>query len=91
MSEILELKPLLLGSKRTGGAEMILPPKEAPIQVPFRLPPSLVAEMDELATRTNRSRNETAELLLRWAVERAKAELEAQEVVPQAAPAAPSK
>jgi hypothetical protein len=62
-----------------GREAMIVPPKEPPIQVLLRLPPTLVAEMDALAERTNRSRNETAELLLGWAVERAKLELDVAE------------
>lgn len=60
-----------------GEPDMIIPPKEPATQVLFRLPPTLIREIDELAERTNRSRNDAVELLLRWAIATAKHELDA--------------
>lgn len=55
---------------------MIVPPRAKATQVKFRWPPDLQAELAAIAEKTNRSINETGELLMRWAIERAKAELD---------------
>lgn len=54
----------------------VVPKKQEPMRAVFRWAPSLVDEIDEIAKATGRSRNEAGELLMRWAVERAKHELE---------------
>lgn len=59
-----------------GSEPVIVSPKKDPKPILFRWDPDLVAEIQAIAERTNRSVNETSELLVRWAVERAKAELE---------------
>lgn len=58
---------------------MIVPPKSKSVvvQCNFRWPSDLPEEIRAIAERSGRSLNETGELLMRWAVERAKAEYEA--------------
>lgn len=58
------------------GDGVIVPPKTEPKSVRFRWPPDLVEEIEAIAARTGRSMNEAGELMMRWAVERTKAELE---------------
>lgn len=58
------------------GDAVIVSPKKPPKQVKFRWDPDLVRELERLAERTGRTMTDTAELLMKWAVERAKAELE---------------
>lgn len=58
------------------GGTVIVPPRTKPTQVKFRWPPDLQKELAAIAEKTNRSINETGELLMRWAIERAKAELD---------------
>lgn len=55
---------------------VIVSPKKPDGQVKFRWDPDLIDGIKEIAARTNRSINEAGELLMRWAVDRAKAELE---------------
>lgn len=55
---------------------VIVPPKTASVQVKFRWPPDLLDEIRAIAERTGRSQNEAGERLMRWAIERAKVELE---------------
>jgi hypothetical protein len=57
-------------------SSVIVPPKKPAEQVKFRWDPDLIQEVHALARRTNRSINETGEMLMRWAVDRAKTELE---------------
>lgn len=59
-----------------GDGPVIVSPKKEPVQVKFRWDPSLLAELKELAERTDRSMNECGEMLIRWALERAKQELD---------------
>lgn len=58
---------------------VIVAPKKTPEQVKFRWPPDLIEEVREIAKRTGRTMNEAGEMMMRWAVERAKHELEAAE------------
>lgn len=55
---------------------MIVSPKNPPVQVKFRWDPDLLEELKTLAEATNRTQNDTGERLMRWAIERAKAELQ---------------
>lgn len=55
---------------------MIVPPKKDPVNVKFRWDETLADDIKMIAEKTGRSMNETGEMLMRWAVERAKAELE---------------
>lgn len=61
-----------------GAAMPIVPKKEPRTATTLRVTPSLLQEIDEIAERTGRSRNDAIEFLLMWAVERAKQELEQQ-------------
>lgn len=58
------------------GGTVIVSPKKPAAQVKFRWDPALRDELAALAERTGRTVNETGELLMRWAIQRAKEELE---------------
>lgn len=49
-------------------------PKEQRVQKKFLWPPDLCDEIDELAKVSDRSINETGEILMRWAAEKARVE-----------------
>lgn len=55
---------------------VIVSPRKRPVQVKFRWDPDLAEELRQIAERTDRSINEAGELLMRWAIERSKAELD---------------
>lgn len=59
-----------------GGRGVIVTEKKQPEQVKFRWDPALIQEIRAIAERTNRTINDVGETLMRWAVERSKAELE---------------
>lgn len=61
---------------------VIVSPKKPAEQVKFRWDPDLVVQLKELADRTHRTINETGELLIRWAIERSKEELDRAELEP---------
>lgn len=58
------------------GGAVIVTPKVEPVQVKFRWDPAIRDELEAIAKRTHRTINETGEILIRWAIERAKEELE---------------
>lgn len=60
---------------------MIVSPKKPTVQVKFRWDPDLKRELESIAERTGRTANETSELLIRWAIERAKQELDMADTV----------
>ncbi len=70
------------GPKVVQSDAVIVPPKTQSVQVKFRWPPDIGVEIAAIAKRTNRSMNEAGELLMRWAIERAKQELDAAGDIP---------
>jgi hypothetical protein len=58
------------------GGPVIVSPKVKAREMKFRWDPELVREIEDIAARTHRTLNECGELLMRWAVERSKQELE---------------
>lgn len=54
----------------------IVSKKSDPVRAVFRWDPALVEEIDRIAVATGRSRNEAAELMMRWAVDQTRRELE---------------
>ena len=56
----------------------ILSKKSKPESLTFRWDPELFAELRALASETGRSLNETGEILMRWAVQEARRDLERQ-------------
>lgn len=65
------------------GEGVIVSPKKQPEQVKFRWDPDLIQEVRDIAERTGRTINEAGEMLMRWAVERAKTELELSDSSPE--------
>ncbi|MGH9811503.1 MAG: hypothetical protein ACRD4T_00055 [Candidatus Acidiferrales bacterium] len=65
------------------GDAMLVPPKADRIQCKFRWSPDIMADLKRVAEERGRSVNDVSERLMRWAVDRALAELE-EEVEPEA-------
>lgn len=57
--------------------DVIVPPKSKAKAHTFRFPPTLLSDIHAIADRQGRTVNETAVMLMTWAVTVSKAELEA--------------